>query len=224
MSRNRNTIFIGIGLVLSTLAALYAFLIRPWQLRWGTTNGETTLSLPGDELIPFPRLNATHAISINAPPETVWSWLVQIGQGRGGFYNYDWVENAMGLDIQTANQIFPEYQELQVGDLIPLSGDGIGLPVAILDAGKTHVLHGDTRTDPSEIVPNIRPGDYLAVSWGFYLIKSTGNSTRLVERWRADWNPNLMNSIFYRLFLEPGAFIMERKMLLGIKARAEENS
>ena len=73
-------------------------------------------------------------------------------------------------------------------------------------------------------MPPLKPGEYLAASWGFYLIGQADGATRLVERWRANYTPTVMNAAFYRVFLEPGAFLMQRKMLLGIKARAEQRS
>jgi hypothetical protein len=209
-------------IVLGGLAALvaYTIYIRPWHLGWGATPEEASRTFPGDELVPDPKLNATHAITIQAPASLVWTWLIQIGQGRGGFYSYAWLERLMGLDIQNADRLLPEHQNLKVGDQIPLAQGGFGVPVAVLEPEKTLVLHGDTRLDPS-VVPTLAPGDYFNLNWGFYLEPVNPRATRLIERWRADWNPSWENRIFMRVFLEPGAFLMERKMLLGIKERAE---
>ena len=215
--------FAGIIAAISAALAAYVRVIRPWHLRWGSTENETVQSLIGDGFVPFPKLNATHAITIYAPAEHVWQWLAQIGQGRGGFYSYDFIENAMGLEIHNAERILPEFQELKVGDKIPLSPDGFGIPVLFIEPGRTLVLHGDTRLDP-DAIPTMKPRDFFAVSWAFYLDPINDKMTRLVERWRADWNPSAQNAIFMRAFLEPGAFMMERKMLLGIKERAEKHS
>lgn len=201
--------------------AAYVLLIRPWHLTWGASRDEADRSLPGDELVSSPKMVATHAITIHAPATQVWPWLVQIGQGRGGFYSYDWIENQMGLDIHSANRILPEFQDLKVGDLIPLAPGGFGIPVAMLEPTRRLVLHGDTRLDPG-VLPINNPEDYFAASWGFYLEEIAAGKTRLVERWRADWNHGLKNWFFMRAFMEPGAFLMERKMLLGIKERAEK--
>lgn len=201
--------------------ASYLLVVRPWMLSWGASKDEVNRLLPGDELIPEPKLNATHAVDIQAPPAAIWPWLVQLGQGRGGFYSYEWIENSMGLGMHNASRILPEFQNLKAGDMIPLAPDGFGVPVAILEANRTLVLHGDTRVPGPGTPPPMKPGEYLAVSWGFYLFERENKVTRLVERWKADWSPGLANSIFYRLFLEPGAFVMERKMLLGIKQRVE---
>jgi hypothetical protein len=210
------------GLAIGIGAAAYTFYLRPRHLRWGASDEEVNLHLPGDDLVPKPRLKATHAVTIEASPAAVWPWLVQIGQGRGGFYSYDWIENTMGLDIHTTDKVLDDYQDLKVGDLIPLAPGGIGIPVAILIPESTLVLHGDTRTSGPGDGFQMRPGDFLTASWGFYLFELGEGRTRLVERFLADWNPNPPNTMIYRLFVEPGAFIMERKMLSGIKERAEQ--
>ncbi len=203
-------------------AAAYALVIRPWHLRWGTKNGEAHRPLPGDDLVSHPQLNATHAITIHAPIATVWQWLVQMGQGRGGFYSYDWIDNLMSLDMRSANRILPEFQNLKVGDKVPLAPDGFGPTVAILEPQRALVLFGDTRLDP-DAVPVMQPGNFFAVTWGWFLEEIDANTTRLIERWRCDWSSGVGSFFFMRLFLEPGAFIMERGMLLGIKRRAEKN-
>lgn len=211
-----------IGAAAGLLAATsYLLVVRPWMLTWGTTSDEVDRLLPGDELIPAPKIHATHAVTIQAPPSAVWPWLVQLGQGRGGFYSYDWIENLIGLNIHTANKILPEHQDIKVGDTIALAPEGFSIPVAIVDPGHTLVLHGDTRSAGAGEAPPMKPGDYLAMTWGFYLIERGDGTTRLIERSKIDWNPSLANSVFYRLLLEPGAFLMERKMMLGIKQRAE---
>jgi len=202
-------------------AASYAWVIRPWTLRWGATRSEVEMALPGDDLIAFPKINSTRAITIGARPAEVWPWLAQLGQGRGGFYSYDWIENMMGLDIHNTDRVLPEYQHIKVGELVPLAPNGFGVPVAFVEPEETLVLHGDTRQGTEGIQIPLKPGDYMAVSWGFYLFERLDGATRLVARWRADWAPSVQNALFYRVFLEPGAFLMERKMLLGIKERAE---
>ncbi len=203
-------------------AAAYTLVIRPWMLTWGSSLDETDSLLPGDELILEPKINSTHSITIHAPAMMVWPWLVQLGQGRGGFYSYDWIENTLRLDIHTADSILPEYQDLKVGDTIPFAPNGFGVPVVILEPERALVLHADTRLDSAESTIKMKPGDYLAVSWGLYLLKHDDRSTRLVSRLKIDWNPNPAGNLLYRLFLEPGSFLMERKMLLTIKRKAEK--
>lgn len=207
--------------VVGGLTTLYLMVIRPWHLKWGATSEEADRLLPGDDLIPDAKINATHAITINATIEQVWPWIAQIGQGRGGFYSYEAIENAMGLDIHNADRILPEFQNPQVGEKLPFA-EGFSVPYAIVDAPRTLVVHGDTRTGTVEM-PGLRPGDYLAVQWGWYLERIDEHTTRFIERWRADYGSGLPNTLIYRLFMEPGAFVMERKMLLTIKERAEKS-
>jgi hypothetical protein len=219
-SSSAGLILAGVGAGAAAVAA-YAWVIRPWTLRWGATNSEVAMALPGDDLLEFPKLNSTHAITILARPGEVWPWLTQIGQGRGGFYSYDWLENMSGLDIHSADRLLTEYQDIRVGDVVPLAPSGFGLPVTFVDPEQTLVLHGDTRQGSGEIQIPLKPGDYLATSWVFNLFERVDGATRLVVRFRADWASLPQNAVFYRAFVEPGAFLMGRKMLLGIKERAE---
>ena len=99
-----------------TLAA-YALAVRPWHVRWGATDEEVNERLPGDELVRHPNVEATHAVTIKAPAEEVWPWLVQIGQDKGGFYSYSWLENLAGCRLRNADRIVPEFQRLKVGAL-----------------------------------------------------------------------------------------------------------
>jgi hypothetical protein len=219
-SSSAGLILAGVGAG-AAAAAAYAWVIRPWTLRWGATHSEVAMALPGDDLVPFPKLSSTHAITIGARPGEVWPWLAQLGQGRGGFYSYDWLENMSGLEMRSADRLLPEYQELKVGDVVPLAPNGFGLTVSYVEPDQALVLRGDTREDTSEIQMPLKPGDYLAASWGFNLFERVDGATRLVVRFRADWASLPQNAVFYRAFLEPAAFLMGRKMLLGIKERAE---
>ena len=105
--------FAGIGIMLSVVILGY-LAIRPWFVHGGGTTAEISQAMPGD----LDHIGWTRAITIEATPEQVWPWLVQWGQGRGGWYSYDWLENLFGFDIHTAKQILPEYQNLAVGDPI----------------------------------------------------------------------------------------------------------
>jgi hypothetical protein len=201
----------------------YVVGIRPWHLRWGATAAEVHQSLPGDELVLHPKLAATHAITIHASAAEVWPWLVQMGQGRGGFYSYDWLENLFGLEIHNADRIIPEYQVLKVGDIVPLARDGFGPPVVALEPNRVLVLGGtfDPRTRRTVRPSDRVPAEYYSSSWVFFLEPIDAKTTRLIERLRGDWSPSLRNTLFNRVLLEPASFGMERKMLLGIKERAE---
>ena len=212
---------LGLGMLAATAASVYAFIVRPWMLRWGATDKEVASPFPGDKYIPNAKLCATNAVTIQAPPAQVWPWIVQIGEGRGGFYSYDWIENALGLEMDSTYQILEEYQQLKVGDKVPLAEEGFQMPVQVLEREKTLVLHLDTRTMNTVMSDWLDRGDFAHLTWSFYLDELEGGRTRLVQRFRANWNQTPKNWIFYRLFLEPGSFIMQRKMLLGIKERAE---
>ena len=98
------------------LVAVYWVVIHPWMANWGSTSAEQHMALPGDELRPKDIGISTKAITINAPPEVIWQWLVQIGQDRAGFYTYTWLENLFGADFRNANEIHPEWQHLALGD------------------------------------------------------------------------------------------------------------
>jgi hypothetical protein len=186
-------------------SAAYSKLARRWYLTWGATSAETTARLPGDELLDEPDLQSTRAISIEAPPAAVWPWLVQMGSGRGGAYTYDWIENLFGLGMHSADEILPQFQHLAVGETLPIGPNGPGMRVEICVPERTLAF---------------RSVDGAWV-WIFEL-RSDGAGTRLVSRNRiatphATWTGRLAN----RLVMEPGSLIMERRMLLGIKERAE---
>jgi hypothetical protein len=202
--RKSNGKLLGTALGAAGALAAYVFLIRPWHLRWGATDEEVTMTLPGDELVEHPQLNATHAITINAPVEKVWPWLVQIGQNRGGFYSYTWLENLVGCDMHNADRIVPAWQDLKDGDEVWLHPKVPPLRVLAIEPERAIVLEK---------------------SWGFFLRPVDENTTRLIIRGRGDINPDfknaILNLILWRGVFEPAHFIMERKMLLGIKHRAE---
>ncbi len=118
---------------------------RRWYGRWGATAAETAVALPGDELAPEATLVSTRAITIEAAVTAVWPWLVQLGQGRGGLYSYQRLENLVGCDIHNAAQILPEYQVLVPGDQVRLGPPGANFPsftAAIVEPPTVLVLRG----------------------------------------------------------------------------------
>ncbi|MFN3706132.1 MAG: SRPBCC family protein [Thermoflexales bacterium] len=198
----------------------YVLWLRPWHLRWGATDTEVLTWLPGDDLIERPKLSVTHAITIRAPVEEVWPWLVQIGQGRGGFYSYSWVEGLLGLDMRSARRVNPAWQNLHAADSVPLSPDGaVALPVDIVMPNRVLVMHTDQPASRHRAV--MLPSFYSSLTWGFHLRPIDAQTTRLIERFHADWPPSLWRTVLIRLLFEPGAFLMQRRMLLGIRDRAE---
>jgi hypothetical protein len=194
---------------------------RQWYLRWGTPDAVLAQTLPGDDLLARPVVDITRAVTIQADASSVWEWLVQIGQGRGGLFSYDWLENLAGLDIHTIDRIVPELQHLSVGDPIPLApGENNGLLVAAIEPGRALVLR---LCDPKEggCVDPSRPG-YFDVSWAFILSAAGKQATRLISRFRISGRPRLSVQLLYSFLIEIPHFVMERKMLLGIKRRAEK--
>lgn len=208
---------VGAGLaVLGAVAfGVYLCFIRPWQRRWGATDDELQRTLPGDELVPNPKYQTTMAITIHAKPAATWPWLAQIGQGRGGFYSYEWIENLMGAAIHNADRIHPEWQ-LKVGDLVRLYHEGGGPPpyqIATIEPGQALILG-----HPLDKASN--SGAAWADSWSFILQPIDQQNTRLIMRMRTSPElPSYVHVINY--VFEPGYFIMFRGMLLGIKQRAE---
>ncbi|HET7399854.1 MAG TPA: hypothetical protein VFJ94_15155 [Intrasporangium sp.] len=131
--------------VAAAAAACYARYLRPWQLTWGATPHEVSRVMPGDDLVAHPTLNATRAITIAAPPEDIWPWLVQVGVNRAGWYSYDVLDN---LGRPSARHIIPELQHLVPGDLLPMSPDGKhGLRVHSIDPPRSMVW-GTPETPP----------------------------------------------------------------------------
>jgi len=198
---------VGAGLALAGLAAsaAYSNAARRWYLSWGATAEETTGRLPGDELLPGPDLKSTRAVSVDAPPSAVWPWLVQMGSGRGGAYTYDWIENLFGLDMHSADQILPQFQHLAVGEVLPLGPNGPGMRVEVCEPERALVFRS-------------LDGTWV---WAFQL-RPDEAGTRLISRNRiATPHPSWATRLVNRLVMEPGSLIMERRMLLGIKERAE---
>ena len=178
---------------------------RPWCLTWGATDAEAVLALPGDELLEDPDVVTTRAIGIDVPPSTVWPWIVQMGPGRAGAYTYDWIENLAGLDMHSADELLPEFQDISLGDGWKLGLKGPRLEVARLDRESALVLRSDD-------------GNWV---WAFVLIPD-GQGTRLLSRNRIRQpGASATSRALFTYLMEPGSLVMERKMLLGIKERAE---
>jgi len=215
MNRDTTAKLVSVGSVGAVLAA-YAFLIRPWHLRWGATEAELQQPLPGDDVVPNPKHEATHAITINAPVGDVWPWLVQIGQNKGGFYSYSLLENLVGCDIHNAKRIVPEWQSLRAGDVLWLHPKAAPLPVLLVEPGRALVIGGLAQELGDDLSESIRAG-----TWAFVLKELDAGTTRLLVRIRWDRKPGLLDWIYNFGVLEPSHFVMERRMMLGIKRRAE---
>jgi hypothetical protein len=203
--------------------AAYAKYVRPKQLRWGSDDAEVSAVLPGDALVHQPKLQTTRAITIHATPAQVWPWLVQMGFGRAGFYSYDQSEKAAGgADPDRSRRILPEFQQVQVGDVIPWGEKGEGIPVRMVEPESVLALGGTVDASTGKFVDQAsrRPERTVEVSWTFVLKPVGDASTRLITRTRVAYDSPAIGAAV-RALLEPGQYLMERKMLLGIKERAE---
>lgn len=201
---------LALGAAVGAVASLP--LLRGWVMTFGATDAELDATLPGDELTPRAEVVATRAITIAAPPERVWPWLVQLGQGRGGFYSYDALENLLGLDITSAERIEAQWQDLAVGDLVHLA-ETMALEVARLEPDRALVLQGAAS-------PGSAPPPY-EFTWAFVVHRRPEGGSRLVVRERY-----VYTSRFASLFVEPVqavSFVMTARMLRGIRERAERD-
>jgi hypothetical protein len=186
-------------LALASAGALvgYLWVVRPWLLHWGATAEERSKTLPGDELVDRPGIQTTRAVTVEAPVEQVWPWLAQIGQDRGGFYSYEWLENLAGCNMRNADRVHSEWQQRRVGETVLLH-PASGLKLVRFDPPLVYAFEG---------------------GWYFVLEQEDGR-TRVLARGR--YQRGLV-SVAYGLLLEIPHFVMERKMLLGIKERAERS-
>jgi hypothetical protein len=206
-------------------ALVLYLLIRPFHMTLGSTAEEARRSMPGDEFLKQPSLQATHGITIRAAPEQVWPWLVQMGQGRGGFYSYDKLEQLFGCDIHNVDRVVPELQSLAVGDPISLHPKAPPMTVAEIQPNRAIVLKGG---------PELQPGmakdrswyqlhTYQGYTWAFTLEPQPDGQTRFLARIRVAWNQGFLGHFFRsRCFLEPAHTIMQTKMNQGLKERVEK--
>jgi hypothetical protein len=183
------------------LGGAYARLLRQPILNWGATEAEAGSILPGDDLLVEADGVATRAIGIAAPPSVVWRWLAQLGPSpRGGAYTYDWIENLLGLNMHSVDRVLPEFQHPRVGDTIGFGQNTMRLERVEQD----HTL-----------VWRSTDGNWV---WAFVLQEGPGQ-TRLISRNR--FRLPSPAARLAMLAMEPASLLMERKMLQGIKQRAE---
>jgi uncharacterized protein YndB with AHSA1/START domain len=187
-----------LALLGTAATALDLIVIRLWHLRWGAEPADETRELPGDQLLPEHATQILHAVTIDAPAEEVWPWLAQLGQDRGGFYSYEWLENLAGCEMRNADRSHPEWQHREVGETVHLHPAG-GLRVSVFEPGRALGLEG----------------------WATFALKPAGpGRTRLIARGAV---PRGVGAAAYGLLMEIPHFLMERRMLLGIKKRAERS-
>jgi hypothetical protein len=193
-------IAIGLGFAVGVVATYVAFL-GPSQRRWGASDDEVRRAMPGDELLRPEASGTTRAITIDARPGEVFPWLLQIGFGRGGWYSYDWVDNDGKPSV---HRIDPVLQDLAVGDRIQMF-PGFGPTVREIEPDHHILSSGEADT------------------WCLLLQPRPEDRTRLISRWRQDW-PKSIGVYVWSLIADPGAFVMEQKMLRTIRTLAESNA
>jgi len=193
---------------------LFSWFLRPWYSRWGVPKGEVHRPLPGDDIVSQPMLEVTRAIAIQSTPGRIWAWLAQLGQEKGGLYTYQRLENLIGCKITNARRINPDWQDPSPGDAVRLGPKGYPLfRITSIEPGQALVMQA---CDPA----TEKPGP---ASWVF-VIEQLGNDTcRLWTRSRNGSERTFANLLIWRVITEPIHFVMERRMLIGIKQRAEAN-
>jgi hypothetical protein len=201
MKTRRGRFLLGLGIMLLVLIAGY-IAMRPFHLRWGATEGEQTAAMPGD----LDGRRWTRAITVNATPEQIWPWLAQWGQGRGGWYSYDWLENLLGFDIHTADRILPEHQNPQLGDPICMAPAVCMNQVSVIEPGRW--FGWETRDAAGKPV------------WSFTLglAPVDAAATRLIVRESFDASAMPAPAL---VAIEIPDVVMEQKMLATVKGRAE---
>lgn len=204
---------LGLALVLTVGILANFYLLWPWMSGWGATKEEREKALPGDDLVPTANMRTTKGLTVQAIPAAIYPWLLQIGVDRGGMYSYDWLENLFGLNVHTVDQIVPEYQNVQVGDFWRFTpkdyilNPGPGLYVRELQPDQAVLLCFGLESKPEETCFD---------TWQFVLEPQADGSTRLLLRSQMAIEQELPIKLTY--FFQ---FIMERKMLLEIRERAE---
>lgn len=235
--------FAALGAAITAPIGAYALIVRPWTRRWGVQAGDAERALPGDDLVPEPTVVETRAITIDAAPQDIWPWLVQMGYGRGGWYGYDQVD----MIGHSATGIMPEWQHLAVGDTVPTHPEG-GFEARVVDPDRALVLYLDAAIterwkqaaeaaegqaeEPAEhatagirvsgaFLENTVPREF-AGSWAFVIEPTSDGRTRLIERLRFHFadggtvgGPVAMEALGF------GVFLMVRRQMLGIRDRAE---
>ncbi|HPS49175.1 MAG TPA: hypothetical protein PK892_00620 [Bacteroidales bacterium] len=195
---------VAIGILILLLIS-YIFIIRPWHLKWGATEKEVSLSLPGDDIVKKPDFNATRGISIAAPPHEIWKWIIQIGSKKAGWYSIDWMDNG---GIQSSFVILPEFQKIEIGQFIPFTPDQKnGMWVKEFKLNE-FILWTD-KTGKA--------------TWLWYLYINENNETRLITRLKTNYVWNSLWIIYYLIY-DIGDIIMMTKCMKGIKKRAESGN
>jgi len=216
---NYRDVLEGIGGAAIMSAAFLTPFLRKARNHWGVTADEADKPRPGDALVPVPLWSWTHGIEIHATPELVWHWIAQIGADRGGFYSYQWLENLAGCGLRNADAIHQEW-ELELGDRMVLHPKAPPLQVVELERNRFFVVHA-----PLDGQARSAGKPWAVASWLFQLEPMPSGNCKLITRYRVACSPDIaMRLSFGPTLLEPIGFAMDRRMLLGIKQRAEQQA
>jgi hypothetical protein len=215
----RSVGFVGAGTAVAAVAGWKIF--EPWQRSWGATDAESTMELPGDELTAGPVEQSTRAVTIDATPHEVWPWVVQLGADRGGFYSYDWLENLFGLRIHSADAIVPDWQRLDVGDMV-YSDDERRSGWIVVHVVADEVLVMKTADMKTRRATTRDEGVGFEFQWTFAVRALPTGGTRLLVRERVAYGRRSARVVMAPVGLV--SFVMTRKMLLGIRRRVERNT
>lgn len=196
--------------------------LRPVRGHWGMSRAEALGSFPGDDCVPEPMWSWTHAVEIDARVDQVWPWVAQIGQDKAGFYSYQWLENLAGCNICNADAIHPEWTELRVGDAFRLHPSAPPLRIARVEPGRYFVVRDDATASPEA---NTHPERWVHVSW-LFMVESIGyGRSRLISRYRVAYDRSWQTRLLFGAWtIESIGFVMDRRMLRGVKRRAERAS
>jgi hypothetical protein len=232
------------GTVIGTVAGITIGRIVRWSRVWGVGPGEADKTLPGDDLVAVPTAIETRGLTIGAPPEAVWPWLVQMGYGRAGWYSYDKVD----MRGKSEDRILPAWQKIALGDVIPTSPT-TGFVVKLVDEGRALALFSDTALVASQGVEAVQAAssdegdietvpaglaatgsilrsapDEFAASWTFVLEPLDGGRTRLIERFRVRFGEAGPRFRVIGSLMGFGVFVMMHRQMLGIRERAERTA
>jgi hypothetical protein len=189
------------------------FVVRPWYLHWGATEAEVAMKLPGDEIVPDRNSVSTRAITVRAPASEIYPWLVQVGQGRGGMYSYEWLENLAGCDMHNVYRIVPALQQVSDGQVVRMGPKGYPMyHVAGLEPGKYFVMQP---ADPKTEQPG--PG-----AWTMAVVEQPDGTSRMIFRQQMRVDPGIGNFVMWRVVIDPMSFVMEQKMMRTIRDLAEQ--
>lgn len=212
----------GAGRILFALATPF---LRRRRLRWGACDEELRQTFPGDELVPEPRWQYLHGVTVRTRAARVWPWIAQLGQGRGGFYSYQLLENLVGCQIQNASAVVPGLQALSVGDPVSIHPKMPALRAAIVEPGHSLVLH--SRADPASGRGSAKGNgpDPPNLTWAFVIKDAGGQQSRLFSRYRVAYGSGAAQALGYGPWIvEPVSYVMDLKMLVGIRERAEQSA